>query len=57
MNSELLGPFIGKVVVDITEHDERDQTTNNKTYIEILFDDDTWIRFPQYDECFWFSRD
>ncbi len=54
---ELLGPFIGKVVVDITEHVEMDQSKNNETFIQITFDDDSWVRFPRYEKNLWFSRD
>lgn len=56
MNSiELLGPFIGKVVIDITEHNEPDPMKNNESYVEITFDDDSWVRFPRYDEHLWFK--
>lgn len=54
---ELLGPFIGKVVIDITEHTETDQDKKNETYIQITFDDDTWVRFPRYEKVLWFSRE
>lgn len=53
---ELLGPFLGKVVVDITEHLETDPTKKNNTYVMLLFDDDTWIKFPQYDERYWYNN-
>jgi len=52
----LLDQFIGRIVVDIEEFDEKDAHQLNKTYIKLSFDDDSFICFPQTDTEFWYSN-
>jgi hypothetical protein len=53
---EVLGPFIGKTIVDITQHDEHDWSHNNERFVQIMFDDGSWVKFPvSQEDGFWFS--
>ncbi len=42
---ELLGGFIGRTIVDITQHDEEEWRQSRKSYVMLMFDDGKWIKF------------
>lgn len=49
---EALGEFIGKRVVDITQHDADEWEQTRRAYILLLFEDGSVIKFWQGDEGF-----
>lgn len=52
----IIGFLIGKIVVDITQHDEDeyDSETENGSYVQIMFSGSSWIKFPIGEESFWY---
>ena len=52
---QLLGDFVGKKLVDITQHDQEEWEEYHESYIQLMFEDGTFIRFPVTDEGFDFS--
>lgn len=51
----IIGHLIGKTVADITQHDEDEYDSKNETgsYVQIMFSDGCWIKFPTAEEAFW----
>lgn len=51
---DIIGSFIGKTVVDITQHDQEefDPKTGKGAYIMFLFDNGMTIQFPIGEEPF-----
>jgi hypothetical protein len=48
----VLGDFIGKTVADVLQHD-----SPGTPYVQIIFTDATWLRFPIGDDGFDADRD
>ena len=49
---ELLGPFIGQKLVDITQHDQEEWEAGQEAYVCLMFDSGHTIKFPITDEGF-----
>lgn len=49
---QILGDFIGKTIVDITQHDADEWERSHQGYILLLFEDGSVIKFWQGDEGF-----
>lgn len=49
---DMLGPFIGKRVVDITQHDKDEWEETQQSYVQLHFEDGSYIKFPVGDEPF-----
>lgn len=47
---DFLGCFVGRTVVDVTQHDPQDFALNRQAFIEIMFDDASTIRFALADD-------
>jgi hypothetical protein len=44
-DNDLLGPFIGKRIVAITQHDEDEYAETQQAYVMLMFEDGTWVKF------------
>lgn len=51
----IVGYLIGKTVVDITQHDEDEYDSESEvgSYVQIMFSDGSWIKFPTAEVAFW----
>jgi hypothetical protein len=47
-----LGKYIGKRLVDITQHDEDEYQQTQKAYVLLMFEEGMWIKFPVGDDGF-----
>src|SRR3569833_1018858 len=54
---EILGSFIGKRIVDITQHDEEEFRAGEESYVMLLFDDGNFLKFPVTDLGFDLSEE
>ena len=54
---EILGSFIGKRIVDITQHDEEEFRAGEESYVMLLFDDGNFLKFPVTDLGFEHSEE
>jgi hypothetical protein len=43
---ELLGPLIGKTLVDVSQHDEEDFKERGEAFVCLMFDDGSTVTFP-----------
>lgn len=43
---DVIGHFIGKTVVDITQHDKEDWDMNGESFVYLLFNDGSGLKFP-----------
>lgn len=53
---DILGRFIGRTVVDITQHDEEEYRETQKSFVEILFDNGETVRFMIGEDGFYDSE-
>lgn len=44
---EILGEFIGKTVMDVSQHDDPEPA-----FVQLTFTDSTWVRFPVSEDGF-----
>lgn len=49
---DLLGPFVGLRVVDITQHDEEEWKDTKRSYIALHFENGGTLQFPIGDDGF-----
>lgn len=54
---DLVGEFIGKRVVDITQHDPDEWAEEQKAYVMLMFEDGTWLQFFIGENGFRSNRD
>lgn len=54
---ELIGKFIGKRLIDITQHDQEEFKENGISYVMLMFEDGEFLTFPIGDEGFSHSGD
>jgi len=54
-NSNLLGDFIGRTVIDITQHDQDEFRETGRTFVMLMFDDGSTMTFPIGDMGFEFT--
>jgi len=54
---KLLGKYIGKRVVDITQHDEDEWAEDQQAYVMLMFEDGGYIQFFIGDEGFISDQD
>jgi hypothetical protein len=52
---QILGPCIGKRVVEITQHDEAEWKENHDSYVMLMFEDGSTLKFPVQDKGFVFN--
>ena len=53
---EILGDFVGKTLLDITQHDMEEYLDGEESFVMMMFDDGSWIKFPIAEEGFTFNR-
>lgn len=49
---EFLGSLIGHTLVDITQHDKDEFDENKKAFVQLHFDDGSYLKFPIGDDGF-----
>lgn len=54
---EILGKFIGRTIIDITQHDKEEWDNDGLCYVQLMLDDGNYLRFPIGDEGFHYSED
>ena len=55
---QILSGYIGRTIVDITQHDEDEFAVTKQSYVMLMFDDGKTLRFPVGDDGFdWESDD
>ena len=42
---QIIGNFIGKRLVDITQHDKEEWEKNKESYVMLMFDDGNYMKF------------
>src|SRR6185295_1605977 len=53
---EILGDFVGKKLLDITQHDIEEYQDGNESFVMLMFEDGSWIKFPIGDPGFVFNE-
>lgn len=51
-DAELLGPFVGQRIVDITQHDKDEYEETRQAYIALHFENGQTLKFPIGDAGF-----
>ncbi len=51
---EILGPFIGKTIAEVTQHDEEEFEEDQLSYVQLHFSDGSWLKFYIMDEEYGF---
>ena len=54
---DILGKFVGRVVIDITQHDEDEFAEDGRAYIMLMFDNGDFVKFFVGDDGFSYSED
>jgi hypothetical protein len=49
---DLLGDYIGRTIVDITQHDKDEWELTRQSFVMFMFDDGKWVKFFIGDEGF-----
>lgn len=43
---DIIGGIIGKRVLDVTQHDKEEFESGTESYVQIMFEDGQWVKFP-----------
>lgn len=52
---EILGSFIGKTIIDITQHDKDEFAEDNLAYVQLHFEDGSYVKFYIMDDDYGFE--
>jgi len=52
---EILGEFVGRTIIDITQQDEDEFRETGEAYVMLHFDDGSYMKFPIEDRGFEFE--